>query len=101
MKAKIFYVVLAVVVTMVFIGNSISQAADVGGMIKEQKQKVTDKAGASQEVTGSDIHAKIKTQQQLIDKTKSAGTLNKKEMETVQTNLNNIKHRHERMLADK
>jgi polyhydroxyalkanoate synthesis regulator phasin len=93
MKAKIFFVVLAVVVALVFIGHAVSESADIGGMVKEQEQKITEKSGVAQVLTGSDFDAKIKEQQKLVDHAVSAKTLSKDEAKTVQDNLKRIREK--------
>ena len=91
MKTKIFFAIFSVVAAMCFIGGVAVEAADIGGMIKEQKEKLTDKAGVSQTVSDSDLGVKIKAQQKLIDKAGSSKALSQDEIKIVQENLNKIK----------
>ena len=93
MKTKVLLAVFSVVAAMCFIGGVTVKAADVGGMVKEQKEKLTEKAGVSQVLTGSDFDARIKEQQKLIDKAVDSKTLSKDEAKTVQENLNKIKEK--------
>jgi len=91
MKTKIFFAVFSVVAAMCFIAGVAVEAADVGGMIKEQKEKLTEKAGVSQTVSDSDLDAKIKAQQKLIDNAGGSKALSQDEIKIVQENLNKIK----------
>ena len=93
MKAKIFFVVFWVVSAVCFIGGVAVEAADIDSMVKEQKQKLTEKAGVSQAVSGGEFDAKIKAQQELIDKAGSSKDLSKDEVKIVQENLNKIKEK--------
>lgn len=93
MKTKIFVAVFSAVAAMCFVGGVAVESADIGGTVKEQKQKLTDTSGVSQVLTGSDFDAKIKEQQSLIDKAVSAKTLSKDEAKIVQENLNKIKEK--------
>ena len=97
MKAKIFFVVFSVVAAVCFIGGVAVEAADIDSMVKEQKQKLTEKekagAGFSQAVSGGEFDAKIKAQQELIDKAGSSKALSKDEVKMVQENLNKIKEK--------
>lgn len=93
MNRKIFIAVLSAVAAGCFVGVAAVESADIGGMVKEQQQKLTDKAGVSQVLTGSDFDARIKAQQKLIDEAVSAKTLSKDEAKTVQNNLNAIKEK--------
>jgi hypothetical protein len=93
MKARALFAVFSVVAAMCFLGGAVVEAADVGGMIKEQKEKLTEKAGVSQAVSGSDLDAKIKAQRQLIDKASSSKALSPDETKIVQENLKKIKDR--------
>jgi len=93
MKTKIFFAIFSVVAAMCFIGGVAVEAADIGGMIKEQKEKLTDKAGDSKTVSESGFNAKIKAQQKLIDNAVSSKALSKEEAKTAQENLDRIKER--------
>jgi len=100
MKGKIFIAVLCAVAAVSFVGVFVVESADIGGMVKEQQQKLTDKSGVSQVLTGSDFDAKIKEQQKLIDQAVSAKTLSKDEAKTVQDNLKRIKGKKEAITED-
>ena len=100
MKAKIFFVVFSVVAAVCFIGGVAVEAADIDGMVKEQKQKLTEKAGVSQAVSGGEFDAKIKAQQELIDKAGSSKDLSKDEVKIVQENLNKIKEKKTNVTKD-
>lgn len=100
MKTKTFFVVLSVVAAMCFIGGVAVEAADIGGMVKEQQQKLTDKAGVSQTVSGGDFDAKIKAQQELINKAGGSKALSKDEVKVVQENLNKIKEKKTNVVKD-
>jgi len=100
MKAKIFFVVFWVVSAVCFIGGVAVEAADVGGMLQEQKQKLAEKAGVSGAVSGAEFDAKIKAQQELIDKAGSSKTLSKDEAKIVQENLNRIKEKKTNVTKD-
>jgi len=93
MKAKILFAVFSAVAAVLFVGAVAVESADIGGMVNEQKQKLTEKAGVSQVMTGSDFDARIKEQQKLIDQAVSAKTLSKAEAKTVQENLKRIKEK--------
>ena len=93
MKAKIFFVVFWVVSAVCFIGGVAVEAADIDSMVKEQKQKLAEKAGVSGAVSGAEFDAKIKAQQELIDKAGSSKALSKDEVKMVQENLNKIKEK--------
>ena len=93
MKTKILFAVFSAVSAAVFVGAVAVESADIGGMVNEQKQKLTEKAGVSQVMTGSDFDARIKEQQKLIDQAVSAKTLSKAEAKTVQENLKRIKEK--------
>ena len=93
MKTRIFLTILTVFVAGVFIGSTVAESADLNTKIKEQEQKVTDKAGVTQAVTGDGLDGKIKDQQKAIDKAIASKTLTKEEGKTVQDNLNRIKER--------
>lgn len=92
MKTNIFFVVFSVVAAVCFIGGVAVEAADIGGMVKEQQQKLTDKGG--------DFDAKIKAQQELIDKAGSSKALSKDEVKMVQENLNKIKEKKTNVTKD-
>jgi len=100
MKTKHFFVVFSVVAAICFIGGVAVEAADVGGMVKEQKQKLTEKAGVSEVVSATEFDAKIKAQQQQIDKAGSSKTLSKDEVKIVQENLNKIKEKKTNVTKD-
>ena len=100
MKRRIFFVVFSVVAAMCFIGGVAVEAADVGGMLQEQKQKLAEKAGVSGAVSGAEFDAKIKAQQELIDKAGSSKTLSKDEAKIVQENLNRIKEKKTNVTKD-
>ena len=93
MKTKILFAVFSAVAAVLFVGAVAVESADIGGMVNEQKQKLTEKAGVSQVMTGSDFDARIKEQQKLIDQAVSAKTLSKAEAKTVQENLKRIKEK--------
>ncbi len=100
MKAKFLIIFLSFVVAVFFIGYAVSESADIGGMIKEQKQKLTEKSGVSQVMTGSDFDAKIKEQQKLIDDAVAKKTLSKDEAKTAEENLKRIKEKKEAVTKD-
>lgn len=100
MKRKVFFVVFSVVAAMCFIGGVAAEAADIGGMVKEQKQKLTEKAGVSEAVSATEFDAKIKAQQELINKADSSKTLSKDEVKIVQENLNKIKEKKTNVTKD-
>jgi len=100
MKGKIFIAVLCAVAAVSFVGVVVVESADIGGMVKEQQQKLTDKSGVSKVLTGSDFDAKIKEQQKLIDQAVSAKTLSKDEAKTVQDNLKQIKGKKDAVTKD-
>jgi lipopolysaccharide export LptBFGC system permease protein LptF len=100
MKRKIFFVVFSVVAAMCFIGGVVVEAADIGGTVKEQKQKLTEKAGVSGAVSATEFDAKIKAQQELINKAGSSKTLSKDEVKIVQENLNKIKEKKTNVTKD-
>jgi len=99
MKGRIFIAALCTVAAVSLVGVVV-ESADIGGMVKEQQQKLTDKAGVSQVLTGSDFDAKIKEQQKLIDQAASAKTLSKDETKTVQNNLKRIKEKKDAVTKD-
>jgi polyhydroxyalkanoate synthesis regulator phasin len=90
MKLRIFLIIFCVVVAAGVIGSNVAESADIGTTVKEQQQKLTEKAGA---VTGDGFEAKIKEQQALIDKAAASKTLSKEEANTVQENLKRIKEK--------
>ena len=90
MKRRSFFVIFIAVLAAGFIWSGVSESADPTSKIKEQQQKLTDKAGA---VTGEGFEAKIKEQQALIDKSVASKSLSKEEGKTVQDNLNRIKEK--------
>jgi hypothetical protein len=89
MKTRIVLAAISVV-AICFMGGT-SESADVDQMIKEQKEKLTGKADVSQAVSESDFDAKIKAQQQLIDKAGSSKALTKDEIKVVNENLKKIR----------
>lgn len=91
MKTRIFFSILTVVVAGLCIGSTIAESTDLDTKIKEQQQKITEKAGLSQAATGDNLNAKIAEQQKAIDKAVASKTLTKEEGKTVQENLNRIK----------
>ncbi len=93
MNKKIFIAVLFVVVAGCFVGAVAVESADIGGMVKEQQQKLTEKAGVSQDMTGGDFDAKIKEQEKLIEKSVASKTLSKDEAKIVHENLKGIKEK--------
>jgi hypothetical protein len=94
MKPRIFLTIFSVAVAACFVGSTVAESADIGSTVKEQQQKLTDKAtGVSQAATGDGVEAKIKEQQALIDKAAASKALSKEEVKTVQENLNRIKEK--------
>jgi len=100
MSKKIFIAVLSAVAAGCFVGSVAVESADIGGMVKEQKQKLTEKAGASQGMTGGDFDAKIKEQEKLIEKSVASKTLSKDEAKIVDENLKGIRKRYNTAKAD-
>jgi hypothetical protein len=93
MKSRIFLTILSAAVAMVFVGSTVAESADLDTKVKEQQQKITDKAGAPKAVTGDSFDVKIKEQQVLIDKAVASKALTKEEGKTAQENLNRIKEK--------
>ena len=100
MKSKFFVVVLAAVVAVLFIGHSVSESADVGNMIKEQQQKLTEKTGGTSAPAGDNFDAKIKEQEKLIDKSVASKAISKEEAKILRENLDGIKKRNTKASAD-